>query len=56
MQFKQQLAPQTAQEINPTLYNREQGAGLKPLGLDKNKARAALNNLKNGSGPSTTNK
>ena len=33
--------------MNPGLFNREQVANVKPLGLDKNKARAALNNLNN---------
>ena len=49
MQFKNLATLQPAQELTPSPFIREHGASLKPLGLDKNKARAALNNLKNGS-------
>ena len=49
MQFKNRGAQQPAQDLNSSPFIREQGATVKPLGLDKNKARAALNNLKNGS-------
>ena len=49
MQFKNRPNQQAPQDLNPSPFSMEHGASLKPLGLNKNKARAALNNLKNGS-------
>jgi len=35
------------QDINARPFSNNNAASIKPLGLDKSKARAALNNLKN---------
>jgi len=46
--MRMQPQSQAAQEMNSRPFkNNNGGASIKPLGLDKSKARAALNNLKN---------
>ena len=53
MQFKNKIASQVSQDASassgPEIFNGASTANVKPLGFDKEKARAALKNLKTGS-------